>query len=100
MHPAGVGQIGGYAPDVEIQARELLRMQSKIREIMSKHTGQPLERIAHDFDRDLYMDSQQALDYGIIDEVVTSMAAISSDAAEGVKNEDAKSDGKKKESVA
>jgi ATP-dependent Clp protease, protease subunit len=100
MHPAGVGQIGGYAPDVEIQARELLRMQSKIREIMSKHTGQPLERIAHDFDRDLYMDSQQALDYGIIDEVVSSMAAINSDAAEGVKNEDAKSDGKKKESVA
>src|SRR6476661_9229542 len=88
MHPAGVGQIGGYAPDVEIQARELLRMQSKIREIMAKHTGQTLEKISHDFDRDLYMDAKQALDYGIIDEIITSMAAIG-DAA------NANKDGKK-----
>ena len=80
MHPAGVGRIGGYAPDVEIQARELLRMQSKIRQIMADHTGQPLERIAHDFDRDMYMDAQQALDYGIIDEVVSTMATRSKSA--------------------
>jgi ATP-dependent Clp protease protease subunit len=69
MHPAG-GGVQGYAPDVEIQARELLRMQSKIQEILSLHTGQTRERIAADFDRDYYMDAQGAVEYGIIDEVI------------------------------
>lgn len=76
MHPAGIGRIGGYAPDVEIQARELLRMQSIIRELLSKDTGQPLERIARDFDRDLYMDPHQAREYGIIDEVLEVGAGV------------------------
>jgi len=98
MHPAGVGQIGGYAPDVEIQARELLRMQSKIRQLMALHTGQTLEKVSHDFDRDLYMDAKQALDYGIIDEVMTNMNAIQSEAAEGVRNEDAVPAGAKDDS--
>jgi ATP-dependent protease ClpP protease subunit len=40
---------------------------------MARHTGQPLERIVHDFDRDLYMDAQQALDYGIVDEIMSGM---------------------------
>jgi len=69
MHPAG-GGIRGYAPDVEIQARELLRMQSKIHEIMAKHTGQSIEKIAKDFDRDYYMDAQSAVEYGIVDEIL------------------------------
>lgn len=69
MHPAG-GGIRGYAPDVEIQARELLRMQSKIHEIMAKHTGQSIEKIAKDFDRDYYMDAQGAVEYGIVDEIL------------------------------
>ncbi len=69
MHPAG-GGIRGYAPDVEIQARELLRMQSKIHEIMAKHTGQTIEKIAKDFDRDYYMDAQGAVEYGIVDEIL------------------------------
>ena len=69
MHPAG-GGVSGYAPDVEIQARELLRMQTKIQEILAQHTGQPRERIAQDFDRDYYMDAQGAVEYGIIDEVI------------------------------
>jgi len=69
MHPAG-GGIRGYAPDVEIQARELLRMQTKIHEIMAKHTGQPMEKIAKDFDRDYYMDAQGAVEYGIVDEIL------------------------------
>lgn len=76
MHPAGIGGIGGYAPDVEIQARELLRMQSKIRTIMSQHTNQPLEKIARDFDRDMYMDSYQAVEYGIIDDVIATTQSI------------------------
>ncbi len=72
MHPAGIGRIGGYAPDIEIQARELLRMQTVTRELLARDTGQPLERIARDFDRDLFMDPQQAKEYGIIDSILES----------------------------
>lgn len=88
MHPAG-GGIRGYAPDVEIQARELLRMQRKIHEIMAKHTGQKVEQIAKDFDRDHYMDAEQAMAYGIVDEVLTekdkepSAEKIGADGQEG-----------------
>ena len=70
MHPAG-GGARGYAPDVEIMARELLREQQLIRELLAKDTGQPMERIAKDFDRDLFMDPSQAKEYGIIDEILT-----------------------------
>ena len=70
MHPAG-GGIRGYTPDIEIQARELLRMQNKIHEILSEHTGQTVEKIAQDFDRDYYMDAESGVEYGIIDEVLT-----------------------------
>jgi len=69
MHPAG-GGARGYAPDVEIMARELLRMQQVVRELLSRDTGQPVERIAKDFDRDLFMTPDQAKDYGIIDEIL------------------------------
>lgn len=70
MHPAG-GGARGYAPDVEIMARELLRMQQLVRELLSKDTGQPVDRIARDFDRDLFMTPEQAKEYGIIDEILT-----------------------------
>src|SRR5207249_1123235 len=76
MHPAGVGGIGGYAPDVEIQARELLRMQSKIRNIMVNHTGQNLEKVSLDFDRDKFMDAYQAVEYGIVDSVIESSGSV------------------------
>ncbi len=69
MHPAG-GGARGYAPDVEIQARELLRMQALLKGIMSKHTGQSLERITKDFDRDHFMDAKGAVEYGIVDEIL------------------------------
>lgn len=69
MHPAG-GQMGGYAPDVEIQAKELLRMQGLLQEILASHTGQSVERIAKDFDRDYYMNPQEAIEYGLIDKVL------------------------------
>ena len=78
MHPAGIGQIGGYAPDVEIRARELLRMQQVTRELLAKDTGQPLERVARDFDRDLFMTAEQAKEYGIIDEILTPDAGLPS----------------------
>jgi ATP-dependent Clp protease protease subunit len=69
MHPAG-GGARGYAPDVEIQYRELKRMQDLLFSILSKHTGQPVEKIAEDFDRDYFMDARRAVDYGIVDEVL------------------------------
>jgi ATP-dependent Clp protease protease subunit len=69
MHPAG-GGARGYAPDVEIMARELLRMQQLVRELLAKDTGQPVDRIAKDFDRDLFMTPEQAKEYGIIDEIL------------------------------
>jgi ATP-dependent Clp protease, protease subunit len=70
MHPAGIGRIAGYAPDIDIHARELLREQQLSRELLARDTGQPIERIAKDFDRDRYMIPTEAIDYGIIDEIL------------------------------
>jgi ATP-dependent Clp protease protease subunit len=69
MHPAAQG-MQGYAPDVEIMARELLRKQQLGRELLARDTGQPVERIARDFDRDLFMTPSEARGYGIIDVVL------------------------------
>ena len=69
MHPAG-GGARGYAPDVEIQARELLRMQALLKGILARHTGQTVERISRDFDRDYFMDAKAAVEYGMIDEIL------------------------------
>jgi ATP-dependent Clp protease protease subunit len=69
MHPAG-GGAQGYTPDVEIQYKELQRMQQLLHQLLSKHTGQPVEKIADDFDRDRYMSAEEAVEYGIIDEVL------------------------------
>jgi len=74
MHPAG-GGVSGYAPDVKIQAEELLRMQRRIQEIMSVHTGQSVEQIGKDFDRDHYMNAQEAVEYGIVDEILHPVVA-------------------------
>ena len=70
MHPAG-GGARGYAPDVEIQYKELKRMQDLLHGILSRHTGQPADKIADDFDRDFFMDAEAAVEYGIVDEVLT-----------------------------
>jgi ATP-dependent Clp protease protease subunit len=61
---------GGQASDIEIEAREILRLRSRLNDIMAYHTGQPVDKIAKDVDRDFFMTAQQALEYGIIDEVV------------------------------
>ena len=74
MHPAG-GGARGYAPDVEIQYKELKRMQDLLLNLLSKHTGQPVDKIADDFDRDHFMDAHEAVEYGIIDEVLTPTEA-------------------------
>jgi len=65
-----IGGAQGQASDVEIAAKEMLRLQDKIRQMISESTGQPYERIAKDTDRDYYLTSAQAKDYGLIDEVL------------------------------
>lgn len=69
MHPAA-GMARGSAPDVQIQLNELQRMQGLLQQLLARHTGQPLERIEEDFDRDYYMTPVQAMEYGLIDEVL------------------------------
>ena len=64
------GGATGEASDIEIAAKEILRNQQIIREILAKHTGQPYERIVHDSDRDFYMDAAAAKEYGIVDELL------------------------------
>jgi ATP-dependent Clp protease protease subunit len=69
MHqPLGGAQ--GQATEIEIQAREILRLREELNRIMALHTGQPIERIAEDTERDRYMDAEQAKTYGLIDEVL------------------------------
>jgi ATP-dependent Clp protease protease subunit len=64
------GGVSGQAADISIQTKEILRLRDKIDEILSMHTGQPLEKIKKDTDRDYFMSAQEAKDYGIIDEVI------------------------------
>jgi ATP-dependent Clp protease protease subunit len=66
------GQAGGQAVDIEIQAKEILRYRQLLDEILAEHTGQALDKVKHDTDRDFIMTAEQAKDYGIIDEVITS----------------------------
>ncbi|HUS17001.1 MAG TPA: ATP-dependent Clp protease proteolytic subunit [Chloroflexia bacterium] len=73
MHPASVGKMGGYAPDIQIHARELLRTQERVREILARHTGQTLATIARDSDRDIFMDAERAVAYGLVDEIMPVM---------------------------
>lgn len=69
MHPA-IGGFRGSTPDAEVQMKEMLRLNQLNRELLSRDTGQSVERIARDFDRDLFMTAHQAKEYGIIDEVL------------------------------
>ena len=69
MHPAG-GSTQGYAPDVEIQYKELKRVEDLLHELLARHTGQPVEQIAADFDRDRFMTAEEAVKYGLADQVL------------------------------
>jgi ATP-dependent Clp protease, protease subunit len=73
MHqPLIQGSAGGQASDIDILARELLHTRDVINGIIQRHTGQSLERIRHDTDRDFYLSAEEAVEYGIIDEVLTA----------------------------
>lgn len=69
LHQA-IGGAQGQAADVVIAAKEIMRLQDIIRSILVKHTGQPLDKIIHDTDRDFYLNPEQAVEYGIIDEIL------------------------------
>ena len=69
------GGFGGQASDIELHAKEILRLKAKLNEIMMKHTGQALDRIEKDTDRDYFMGAGEAKEYGLIDEVVIKKPA-------------------------
>jgi ATP-dependent Clp protease protease subunit len=73
MHQAS-GGVQGQAADMVIAAREIMRQQDIIKEILVKHTRQPLDKITHDTDRDFYLNPEQAVEYGLIDEVLVKPA--------------------------
>jgi ATP-dependent Clp protease protease subunit len=64
------GGVQGAASDISIQAREILRLREKINELIAKHTGQPLDKIQKDTDRDYFMSAEEAKEYGLVDEVI------------------------------
>ncbi len=70
IHQPTMGGLSGQATDIDIHAREILRIRASLNEIMAKHTGQPVEKVEHDVERDFWMSAQQAQEYGIIDEII------------------------------
>ena len=66
------GGLGGQASDIEIHARELLKLKEKLNKILADHTGKSIEEVARDTDRDNFMSAQEATEYGLIDKVITS----------------------------
>jgi ATP-dependent Clp protease, protease subunit len=79
LHQPSQNGGGGQASDIEIQAREILYLKSKLNELYSKHTGKPVEIIERDTDRDRYMSAEEALNYGLIDNIVTSRNELPAD---------------------
>jgi ATP-dependent Clp protease protease subunit len=64
------GGAQGQAVDIQIQAKEILRMREELNRILAQHTGQPLERVEKDSDRDFFMSPEEAKEYGLVDEVI------------------------------
>ena len=77
IHQPSIGHMAGTAKDSEIQAEEMLRMKRTMNEVMAFHTGQSIERIEQDTDRDYWMSAQQAVEYGLVDHVVDTKTAVS-----------------------
>ncbi|MDP3990763.1 MAG: ATP-dependent Clp endopeptidase proteolytic subunit ClpP [Candidatus Nealsonbacteria bacterium] len=64
------GGVSGQASEIEITAKQIIKIKEKLNKILSKHTGQPLEKVEKDTDRDFYLSAQEAKEYGIVDEVI------------------------------
>jgi len=71
-----MGGFQGQASDIEIHAKEILFLKARLNEIMAHHTGQPVERIAKDTDRDFVMTAEMAKEYGIVDEILSSRELV------------------------
>lgn len=72
-----LGGVQGQASDIDIQAREILRMREELNEILARHTGQPIKQIEKDTDRDNFMTAEQAKDYGLLDDVIVARSDAS-----------------------
>jgi ATP-dependent Clp protease protease subunit len=70
IHQPMMGGVSGQASDIDIQAQEILNLRERINRIFARHTGQSMERIKKDTDRDYYMSAEEALDYGLVDEII------------------------------
>jgi ATP-dependent Clp protease protease subunit len=77
-----MGGAQGQATDIEIAAREIIRLQDKIRNMLATNTGQTYESIARDTDRDYYLTADQAVDYGLVDEILGAQGQSNGKAAE------------------
>lgn len=80
-----LGGAQGQATDIEIQTQEILRMKKLLNNIIAKHSGQPIDKVIKDTDRDYYMSAEEALKYGLIDEVIASAKELGSNTANGKK---------------
>jgi len=78
------GGAAGQAADIEIQAKEILKMRDLLNQVVSHHTGQPIDKVANDTDRDFIMSADEAKDYGIIDEILTTRELAAVPQAAGV----------------
>lgn len=67
-----MGEAGGQAVEIEISARHILKIRDRLNKILAKHTGQPLKKIEKDTDREFYLSAEEAKNYGIVDEIITS----------------------------
>ena len=80
-----LGGAQGQATDIQIQANEILKMKDRLNEILSAHTGQPIEKISEDTERDFFMSADQSREYGIIDRVVADRSELEEDIEESSK---------------
>jgi ATP-dependent Clp protease protease subunit len=74
IHQPSMGGLSGQATDIDIHAREILRMREITNQLLAKHTGQKLDKVEHDVERDFIMNAQQAKEYGIIDDIIYKTA--------------------------
>ncbi len=77
------GQVGGQVSDIEIQADEIIKTRATLNEILAHHTGQPIDRIARDTDRDRYLTATESKEYGLVDEVLTKPPVVEDEQEKG-----------------
>lgn len=81
-----LGGFQGQATDIEIHAREILKLKERMNQMMADHTGQPLEKVSEDVERDYFLTAEEARDYGLIDQVLTSRESIKDKESAGGKD--------------